>query len=89
MSHGKVVALDTPQNIKKRFGVGYNIFVEPRYDQERSQKEVKELLDKAKTYFIDRDEGIKESRDSYDKKLIYLVPMACVDKISGIVRDIE
>ena len=32
MSHGKVVALDTPQNIKKRFGVGYNIFVEPRYD---------------------------------------------------------
>ena len=32
MSHGKVVALDTPQNIKKRFGVGYNIFVEPRFE---------------------------------------------------------
>ena len=33
MSHGKLVALDTPQNIKRRFGVGYNIFVEPRYEQ--------------------------------------------------------
>ena len=49
------------------------------------------MLDKAKTYFLDKPdlEGIKESRDSYDKKLIFLVPMALVGKISGIVRDIE
>jgi len=30
MSHGKVIALGTPANIKRRFGVGYNLYVEPR-----------------------------------------------------------
>ena len=30
MSHGKVIALGTPANIKRRFGVGYNVFVELR-----------------------------------------------------------
>jgi len=44
MSHGKIIALDTPQNIKKRFGVGYNIFVEPRYAQQQSNEEIVELL---------------------------------------------
>lgn len=29
MSHGKIIALDTPSNIKRRFGVGYNVFLEP------------------------------------------------------------
>ena len=28
MSHGKLLALDTPYNIKKQFGVGYNLYVE-------------------------------------------------------------
>lgn len=31
MSHGKLVVLDTPSRIKKMFGVGYNIFVEPKH----------------------------------------------------------
>lgn len=31
MSHGKVIALGTPNDIKKRFGVGYNLYVEPRH----------------------------------------------------------
>lgn len=30
MSHGKIVTLETPKNIKRSFGVGYNFFVEPR-----------------------------------------------------------
>ena len=91
MSHGKVVALDTPQNIKRRFGVGYNIFVEAKYDQNRSNEQIKEILDQARPYFEDGSdlEGIKESRDSYDRKLIYLVPMTMIDKIGPIVRNIE
>lgn len=28
MSHGKVITLDTPNQIKRKFGVGYNIIVE-------------------------------------------------------------
>ena len=36
MSHGKVIALGTPSNIKRRFGVGYNLYVEPRSSQDLS-----------------------------------------------------
>jgi len=28
MSYGKVIALDTPEEIKRKYGVGYNIIVE-------------------------------------------------------------
>lgn len=28
MSHGKVIALDTPSEIKRKFGVGYNLIIE-------------------------------------------------------------
>ena len=30
MSQGKLLALDTAKNIKKRFGVGYNLLLEPK-----------------------------------------------------------
>ena len=30
MSQGKLLALDTPNNIKKRFGVGYNLLLESK-----------------------------------------------------------
>jgi hypothetical protein len=30
MSQGKLLALDTSLNIKKRFGVGYNLMIEPK-----------------------------------------------------------
>lgn len=36
MSHGKVVAHDTPNNIKKEHGVGYNLIVEQRRVQDQS-----------------------------------------------------
>ena len=36
MSHGKVIALGSPANIKRRFGVGYNLYVEPRSSQDLS-----------------------------------------------------
>eukprot|EP00351_Strombidinopsis_sp_SopsisLIS2011_P004029 CAMPEP_0116885186 /NCGR_PEP_ID=MMETSP0463-20121206/18451_1 /TAXON_ID=181622 /ORGANISM="Strombidinopsis sp, Strain SopsisLIS2011" /LENGTH=43 /DNA_ID= /DNA_START= /DNA_END= /DNA_ORIENTATION= len=30
MSQGKIVTLGTPFEIKKRFGVGYNLYLEPK-----------------------------------------------------------
>lgn len=36
MSHGKVIALGTPMNIKKKFGVGYIISVEPKANHNMS-----------------------------------------------------
>jgi ABC-type multidrug transport system ATPase subunit len=35
MSHGKLLALDTPFNIKKQFGVGYNLAIEPKTDNQQ------------------------------------------------------
>ena len=32
MTHGQLLALDTPYNIKKQFGVGYKLMIEPRTD---------------------------------------------------------
>ena len=34
MSHGKLLALDTSFNIKKQFGVGYNLYIEPKTNLE-------------------------------------------------------
>ncbi len=31
MSQGKLLALDTSTNIKKRYGVGYNLMIEPKH----------------------------------------------------------
>lgn len=41
MSHGKVIAVDKPEAIKRQFGVGYNLFVEPR-DAERISDDQRE-----------------------------------------------
>jgi ABC-type multidrug transport system ATPase subunit len=30
MTHGKILQLDTPHQIKKQFGVGFKIFIEPK-----------------------------------------------------------
>ena len=40
MSHGKVIALGTPQYIKTKFGVGYNVFIEPRHNVNLSNQEL-------------------------------------------------
>lgn len=44
MSHGRLLALDTPYNIKKQFGVGYNLNIEPKCDLNRFAQ-LKPLLD--------------------------------------------
>jgi ABC-type multidrug transport system ATPase subunit len=31
MSQGKLLALDTSMNIKKRYGVGFNLLIEPKH----------------------------------------------------------
>ena len=34
MSHGKIIALDTPTAIKRNFGVGYDLLIEYKQDQD-------------------------------------------------------
>jgi hypothetical protein len=38
MTKGKLLALDKPENIKKRFGVGYKLMVEPKSDLINTQQ---------------------------------------------------
>jgi len=33
MTKGQLLALDTPYNIKKQFGVGYKLMIEPKIDK--------------------------------------------------------
>jgi ATP-binding cassette, subfamily A (ABC1), member 3 len=94
MSHGKVIALDTPNNIKRRFGVGYNILLEPINVNEMSAQEIKHLANRAREAVLTSG-GLsgeanlqlevqspispslcfaKETKDSTDKRLIFVVP---------------
>jgi hypothetical protein len=38
MTRGQLLALDTPNNIKKQFGVGYKLMIEPKSEQIDSKK---------------------------------------------------
>ena len=92
MSQGKIIALDTPHNIKRRFGVGYNVFLEPIDANIMTQVQIKELACKARSAALAPERainGIKESKDSLDKKLIFLVPYYEVGNISNFIHYFE
>ena len=82
MSHGRVIGLDTPNEIKRKFGVGYNIYVEARHEYENQLDEegLKNVFDRVRQIFFSREDldEIQESPDSNDKKLIIHVPTAYV-----------
>lgn len=88
MSHGKLLALDTPFNIKKRFGVGYNLFVEPKSHFVSQFQSIKGQIDD-----VMRNESIisnvTESNDSTPKRLIYLLPFDQVSNIPNLLRQLE
>lgn len=47
MSHGKVIALDTPSEIKRKFGVGYNLIIElkKQSSEDISESPIKSLIE--------------------------------------------
>jgi hypothetical protein len=72
MTKGQLLALDTPSNIKKQFGVGYKLLIEPRTEVMDSiqfmtmkKDEITPLLDQYRNY------EIFENAESTPKKLIY------------------
>ena len=73
MSHGKLLALDTSYNIKKQFGVGYNLYVEPKCDLSVFAK-IKPSIDNV---ILQQSgiQGCEESSDSTGKKYIYIIPI--------------
>ena len=89
MSHGRVIGLDTPNEIKKKFGVGYNIFVEAKhkYEGTLSDEALKSAFDKVRSIFLERSDcpGIQESPDTNDKKLIITAKSDLVHKIGDLI----
>ena len=43
MSHGKIIALDTPTALKRNFGVGYDLLIENLKDGDESELPVERL----------------------------------------------
>ena len=91
MSHGKVIALGTPNDIKKRFGVGYNLYVEPRHAAGLEGVQLNDKLRQVERVFLQREgfDGIVKSKDSTDKKFIFAVPISYQDRISTLIREVE
>ena len=93
MSHGRVIGLDTPNEIKRKFGVGYNIYVEARHEYENQLDEegLKNVFDRVRQIFFSREDlhEIQESPDSNDKKLIIHVPTAYVQEMADLIYRVE
>ena len=74
MSHGRIINLDTPSEIKRKQGVGYNIFCEAKHEYENNLDDTQlgNAFEGVKTIFFGKADldGVIESEDSNDKKLI-------------------
>ena len=91
MSHGKVIALGSPNTIKRKFGVGYNLYVEQKFGSGLDARQLSERLLAVERVFLHREnfEGISKSPDSTDKKLLFLVPISLQDRISELIGEVE
>jgi len=76
LSHGRIVALDTPDNIKKHFGVGYNLILEHKQEEGKNnnadgltdtREELRDLF--ASGRFVSKK--TVESIDSTDERVIF------------------
>lgn len=90
MSHGRIVTVDEPKIIKRSFGAGYNVYIEPK-DTNISAQEQARLFARAKQIFLSDPnfQGICESRDSSDKKLIMVVPIEFTVTIATLLARVE
>ena len=93
MSHGRIIGLDTPDAVKRKFGVGYNIFVEAKhqYEGQLDEDALKSIFDRVKAIFFGPDalEGVEESSDSNAKKLIIQVPSQHVHALGDLIAQVE
>lgn len=93
MSHGRIIGLDKPDEIKRKFGVGYNVFIEIKHQFESQLGEAaqKQVFDRVRAIFFGINDlpGIEESQDTNDKKLIIQVPSAYVHRLADLIRQVE
>ena len=69
MSHGKIIALDTPTAMKRNFGVGYDILIENLRDGDETELPEEQLSEMIlSTYYV---EGATKKDQADTHKLIY------------------
>ena len=74
MTKGKLLSLDTPEAIKKQFGVGYKILIEPKTDIIQTEEFLKLKESDFDPIILspeNQEKQIQENSDSTPKKLIY------------------
>jgi ABC-2 type transport system ATP-binding protein len=72
MSHGKIIALDTPTALKRNFGVGYDLLIEKLSDQDEAALP-EEQINQA-VLEMDFVEGAVKKENADVHKLIYQIP---------------
>ena len=91
MTKGQLLALDKPEQIKRQFGVGYKILIEPRDNMNSHDFELMKInqIDPIILSSYYTNKGIEESSDSTNKMLIYQVPFSEVQEMSGLLKTLE
>ena len=85
------MALNTASNIKKHFGVGYNLLIE----QKESFNKNDSLSSHSKSWLdemiVEKSGilGVEESRDPTLRNYIYKIPLDQQDKIPGLLQNLE
>ena len=84
MSHGKVIALDTPIGIKRSYGVGYNLIIEATQGL-LFTRDQRMMYDNAilREFQIPNTQFNQEG--SNDIKLVYLVPFGEERKLAALL----
>ena len=90
LTKGQLLALDTPDNIKRQFGVGYKLLIEPKTDKISSSefislrsKHIDVIIEEFKQF------DVNENHESSVKKLIFEIPFAKVHGISHLLEVLE
>lgn len=89
MSHGKIIALDTPTGIKRDQGFGYNLIIE----SVMSQSQISEYQRAKFSNLVLIDSGIPnctfDHENSSKTKLIFMVPFEFDKRMSFLLKKLE
>ena len=92
MSHGKAIVLDSPSEIKRKFGVGYNLIIELK-KQSNNGEDIREnpVRTKIKDLLLEANlSGATTSVELTDsKKIVCLVPAEHATKLSHLLKKLE
>ena len=92
MANGKVVVLDTPQNIKHKYGVGYTLIVEQLENNKQDlSKELDEIVPRVIKGAIKHTKDANNLGDQSDlnKRLLYMLPFEKVRLIDKLLEQLE